>query len=361
MNQLDRKAVFGWSMYDWANSAFATTVMAGFCPIFFEKFWSSGVDALVTQARWNFANSAAGIIVALLAPLLGAIADRGSAKKKFLLFFTCLGALMTSCLYLVAQGNWLLALTLYVLGVIGFSGANIFYDSLLPSVAGEKKLDFISALGYSLGYFGGGLLFAANVWMTLRPAQFGFADSGEAVRFSFVTVGIWWAVFTVPLMVFVKEPGFGKQEAGTGVILGGIKQLRKTFQEIRHLKMIFLFLIAYWFYIDGVDTIIRVAMIYGLAIGLDSNSMIKALLIVQFVGFPAAVAFGWLGERIGPRRMIFFGIGVYLFVSAWAAFMDNEREFMILAIVIGLVQGGIQALSRSFFARIIPADKAAEY
>ncbi|HLA39993.1 MAG TPA: MFS transporter [Candidatus Glassbacteria bacterium] len=361
MSQLDRKAVFGWSMYDWANSAFATTVMAGILPVFFDKLWSTDVDPVVSLSRWGYANSLGGIIVAVMAPVLGAIADRGSAKKKFLIFFAFLGVLMTSALYLVAQGNWLLALGLYVMGVIGFSGANIFYDSLLPSVAGDKKMDFVSALGYSLGYLGGGLLFAANVWMVAKPELFGFPDTSEAVRFAFVTVGIWWAVFSLPLILFVKEPRFRAPEAGIGVIKGGIKQLKNTFQEIRHLKTIFLFLIAYWLYIDGVDTIIRMATKYGDLIHLDPNFLIIALLIVQFVGFPAAIAFGWLGERIGAKRLIFFAIGVYLFVSAWAAFMDSEREFLVLAILIGLVQGGIQALSRSYYARIIPVDKAAEY
>lgn len=357
----NKKAVFGWALYDWANSAFATTVMAGFFPIFFKKFWSAGADTTMSTARLGFANSVAGVVVALLAPVLGAIADKGTAKKKFLMFFAFMGVVMTSSLYMVSKGEWPMAIFLYVMASIGFAGGNIFYDSLLPGIASEKKLDFVSALGFSLGYLGGGILFAVNVWMTLSPGTFGFADAGEAVRFSFLTVGLWWAVFSVPVFIFVKEPEGDKVMSGAAAVKAGIRQLVDTFHEVRHLKMIFLFLAAYWLYIDGVDTIIRMAVDYGMSIGFASADLIKALLITQFVGFPSAIGFGYLGGRIGAKRAIYIAIAVYLFVSVWGAFMNDAREFYILAVIVGLVQGGIQALSRSFYARIIPADKSAEY
>jgi UMF1 family MFS transporter len=357
----NKKTVFGWALYDWANSAFATTVMAGFFPIFFKQYWSAGADVTISTARLGLANSLAGVIVAMLAPVLGAIADRGTSKKKFLIFFAYMGVLMTCCLYLVSKGSWPLAIMLYVLASIGFSGSNIFYDSLLPGVASEKNLDFVSALGFSMGYLGGGILFAFNIWMTLSPATFGFADAGEAVRFSFLTVGVWWAVFSVPLLLFVREPANEKPISGIGSIRAGLVQLKATFREVRHLKTVFLFLAAYWLYIDGVDTIIRMAVDYGISIGLESNDLIKALLITQFVGFPSAIAFGYVGQKTGPRRAIFFAIAVYLFVSVWGAFMTGKNEFYVLAIIVGLVQGGIQSLSRSFYARIIPANKSAEY
>ncbi len=359
--QLDKKAIFGWSMYDWANSAFATTVMAGFFPIFFKKFWSVGADTTVSTARLGLANSLAGIAVALAAPLLGAIADKGSSKKKFLLFFAYMGVVMTASLYMVSKGNWPMAVVLYVFATIGFSGGNIFYDSLITGVAPDKRIDFVSALGYSLGYLGGGLLFAFNVWMTLSPETFGFTDAGSAVRVSFISVGVWWAVFSIPLILFVKEPMDGKIEPHANVLKAGIGQLRDTFQEVRHLKTIFLFLLAYWLYIDGVHTVIRMAVDYGISIGFESKDLIVALLITQFVGFPSAIGFGYLGGKIGPRRPIFIAIGVYLSVSIWASFMQNKYEFYILAIVVGLVQGGIQALSRSYYAKMIPIDKSAEY
>ncbi len=357
----DKKAIFGWTMYDWANSAFATTIMAGFFPIFFKQFWSVGADATLSTARLGLANSVAGIVVALCAPVLGAIADKGSSKKKFLLFFAFIGIVMTLALYMVSKGNWPTAVLLYVFATVGFSGGNIFYDALIMGVASEKKLDFVSALGFSLGYLGGGILFAVNVWMTLSPATFGFAGPGEAVQFSFLTVGIWWAVFSIPLMLFVREPAAIEAKSEVNVVKAGFSQLRETFQEIRYLKTIFLFLVAYWLYIDGVNTVIRMAVDYGISIGFKSNDLIVALLITQFVGFPSAMGFGFLGGKIGAKRAIFVAIAVYLFVSIWAAFMKSSTEFYILAIIVGLVQGGIQALSRSFFAKIIPIDKSAEY
>jgi len=357
----ERKAILSWSLYDWANSAFATTVMAGFYPIFFKQYWSVGVDTSMSTARLGFANSLAGVLVALCAPVLGAIADRGTAKKRFLAFFAYMGALMTASLYMVSMGNWGTAIACYVLGSVGFSGGNIFYDALITGVASEKRFDMVSSLGFALGYLGGGLLFAVNVWMTLRPETFGFADASEAVRFAFLTVGVWWAVFTVPLLLFVEEPRLQRPESGFAMVGAGLRQLRTTFREVRRLRTLFLFLAAYWFYIDGVDTIIRMAVDYGLSIGFDSNALILALLITQFVGFPSAVAFGMAGSRIGPKRAIYAALTVYLFVCVWGAFMHRELEFFVLAAVVGTVQGGIQALSRSYYARMIPKDKSAEY
>ncbi len=357
----DKKAIFGWSMYDWANSAFATTIMAGFFPVVFKQFWSVGVDTTVSTARLGLANSIGGITVALSAPILGAIADKGTAKKRFLLFFAYMGTVMTTSLYMVSKGNWPMAIMLYVFATVGFSGGNIFYDALITGVSSEKNMDFVSALGFSLGYLGGGILFAVNVWMTLSPGTFGFADAGQAVKFSFLSVGVWWAVFSIPLLLFVKEPATEEKKSGVNMVKAGLAQLKETFQEIRHLKTIFLFLLAYWFYIDGVDTIVRMAVDYGISIGFKSNDLIVALLIVQFVGFPSAIGFGFLGGKIGAKRAIFIAIGVYLFVSIWGALMQSKNEFYILAITIGLVQGGIQALSRSYYAKIIPVERSAEY
>jgi UMF1 family MFS transporter len=348
-------------MYDWANSAFATTIMTAFFPIFLNQYWSVGTDTTVTTARLGLANSVSGIMVALCAPVLGAIADKGTSKKKFLMFFAYMGVIMTASLYLVSKGNWPVAVMLYVFATIGFSGGNIFYDSLLTGVASEKKMDFVSALGFSLGYLGGGILFAFNVWMTLSPKTFGLASAGEAVKFSFVSVSIWWALFSVPILLFVREPANGQSTPGVNVVKAGFSQLKETFQEVRHLKTIFLFLLAYWLYIDGVDTVIRMAVDYGISIGFKDSDLILAILIAQFVGFPCAIGFGYLGGKIGTKRAIFLAISVYLLVSIWGAFMQSKSEFFALAVIIGFVQGGIQALSRSYYARIIPIDKSAEY
>ena len=361
MGELNKKAIVGWSLYDWANSAFATTVMAGFFPVFFKQYWSAGADATVSTARLGLANSVAGVLVAVCAPLLGAIADKGSSRKRFLLFFAFMGVVMTSSLSFVAHGNWQLAAFIFVCATIGFSGANIFYDALITVVSPKERMDQISALGFAMGYLGGGVLFSFNVWMTLRPETFGFADAGEAVKFSFLTVGVWWAVFSLPLLFLVKEPDGKREQAGLAMLRAGGRQLAQTFREIRHLKTIALFLAAYWLYIDGVDTIVRMAVDYGMSIGFDPNDLILALLMTQFVGFPSAIAFGQIGKKVGAKRAILAALCVYLVITFWGAFMKERHEFFMMAIGIGLVQGGVQALSRSFYARIIPADKSAEY
>ncbi|CAK8721862.1 Major facilitator superfamily (MFS) profile domain-containing protein [Candidatus Electronema halotolerans] len=358
----DTKKVISWAMYDWGNSAFATTVMAGFFPVFFKQYWSAGSPAVESTFRLGAANSIASLVIVAAAPILGAIADRGSAKKRFLCFFAFLGILMTGSLYFVSKGDWLTAACMYVFGTIGFSGANVFYDALLVSVAGPKKVDFVSALGFSLGYLGGGLLFALNVFMTLKPEFFGLADAAEAVRWSYITVALWWAIFSLPILLFVNEPRQGQQERlSLKTVTDGFQQLAQTFAEIRRLKIVFVFLLGYWLYIDALDTIVRMAVDYGLAIGFETKGLMTALLITQFVGFPAAIAFGKIGEKLGAKTGILIGIGIYVLITVWAYFMREQREFYILAVGIGLIQGGVQSLSRSLYSRIIPHNKSAEF
>jgi len=359
--RLSTKPIISWSLYDWANSAFATTVMAGFFPIFFKNYWSAGADVTASSFRLGLGNSIAGVVIMLLAPLLGAIADRGGARKKFLLFFTVMGVVMTAALYFVAKGAWEVAVLLYVAASIGFNGANVFYDALIVVVAPSDKLDVVSALGFALGYLGGGILFALNVAMTLWPHTFGLADAAQAVQVSFVMESLWWAVFSIPVMMFVKEPQSEERRHTLQVIKEGVRQIRVTFHEIRRLRVIFVFLIAYWCYIDAVDTIIRMAVDYGLSLGFQAQNLIVALLITQIVGFPAALVFGKLGERLGAKTGIFIAIFCYIAITLWAMRMDQVREFYVLAAAIGLVQGGIQSLSRSLYASMIPADKAAEF
>ena len=357
-----KKAVWGWAMYDWANSAFATTVMAGFFPIFFKQYWSHGVDVNVSTAQLGFGNSIAGLMVALMAPILGAIADKGSCRKKFLIFFTYLGVLMTASLFLVQKGQWAGAIFIYAAGIIEFSGAIVFYDALLPTVSEESDIDYISGLGYAMGYLGGGILFLFNVLMTLMPNRFGLSDAGQAVRISFLSVALWWGLFSIFAFVWVPEERKERPAAGIGrAIRNGFFEFIGTLRKIRHLKTVFLFLFAYWCYIDGVDTVVRMAVDYGLSIGFESNDLIVALLMVQFIGFPAALGFGKLGQHWDVKKAIFLAIGVYGLVTIWAMMMTHKHEFYILAGVIGLVQGGIQALSRSFYSRLIPTDRAAEF
>ena len=355
------KQIYSWAMYDWANSAYATTVMAGFFPLFFKSYFSAETDVITSTAHLGIANSVSSMIVVLLAPFLGAIADVGGLKKRFLFLFTYLGILMSGSLALVESGNWELAAFVYVLGNIGFMGSNIFNDSLLPSVAKEKSFDFVSGLGFSLGYLGGGILFALNVFMVHKPEFFGLADMSEAVKVSFVSVAIWWAIFSLPLLLFVKEERPLQKRKISETVIAGYQQLLNTFKKIRHLKGLLLFLVAYWLYIDGVDTIIRMAVDYAMAIGFDPNSLILALLLVQFIGFPATLLFAKLAQKYDTKKALFVAIGTYILITLWASMMQDEYEFYILAAMIGMVQGGIQALSRSYYARMIPHEQAAEF
>lgn len=356
-----RRPVVGWALYDWANSAFATTVMAGFFPVYFKQYWNAGVVATESTFRLGVTNGVASLIVALLAPLVGAIADKGGARVKLLALFTVLGAAMTAALYLVAQGDWFAAALLYAGASLGFWGGNQFYDSLLTDVSAPREYDLVSGFGYSLGYLGGGVLFAVNVLMVTQPATFGIADASTAVKLSFVTVGAWWLLFTLPLLCFVRERRTHAPLPIGRAVREGARELRGTIAHVRQDRTLLWFLLAYWFYIDGVNTIIKMAVDYGLSLGFQQASLMTALLVTQFVGFPAALAFGWLGSRIGARTGIFVAIAVYAGAAAYAYFLDSEREFYVLAIVIGLVQGGIQSLSRALYGRLIPEGKAGEF
>jgi UMF1 family MFS transporter len=335
--------------------------MAGFFPIFFKEFWSAGADISMSTARLGLANSFAGIMVALTAPVLGAIADRTSARKRFLFLFALAGIAGTISLSFIQKGHWMTASLVYSLALVGFFGGNVFYDSLLKTVADDAGTDYVSALGYSLGYLGGGVLFALNVWMTLRPGLFGLENAAGAVRLSFLFVGVWWGIFAIPLFVAVREDDSLRREHAGHMIRDGLEQLVRTFREVRRLKAVFLFLLAYWLYIDGVDTIVVMAVDYGLSLGFRQEDLIAALLLTQFVGFPCAIIFGRLAGRIGTKRAILLGIGVYLFISIWGAFIQTRLEFYIMAAIIGTVQGGVQALSRSFYAHLIPREKSAQY
>ena len=360
MLSAEKRQVFAWAFYDWANSAFATVVIAGFFPIFFKEFWSIDVEATESTFRLGIANSLASLIVLILAPVLGAIADQGALKKRFLLIFAALGILGTALLGGVSEGLWLSAAIIYVIATIGFSGANVLYDALIVDVSPRDKFDSVSGIGFSLGYLGGGLLFALCVVISLKPEWVGLANSTQAVQASFYITAIWWAIFSLPLFKYVHEDR-SQRHRFTESVNKGINQLIQTFRDIKQYKPVVIFLIAYWLYIDGLDTIVRMAVDYGLALGFTSSDLITALLLVQFIGFPSALVFGWLGERIGPKRGILIGLSVYVGITIWAYFITQTWEFYGIAIAIGLVQGGVQALSRSLYARLIPAESAAEF
>jgi MFS transporter, UMF1 family len=359
--QTQRRTIWAWALYDWANSAFTTTVMAVFFPILYKQYWSHGIDANTSTFRLAMGNALASLVVAAMAPILGAFADHSGRRKGLLICFTYLGVLMTASMALVPQSQWFVALLIYGCGVIGFSGSVIFYDALLPQIAPAHRIDQVSSLGYALGYLGGGLLLAINVVMTSKPELFGLADATQAVRAAFITVALWWGLFALFTFAWIP-PDKQTQPLSLGrQLASGWRKVKGTLSKLRRLKVLFTFLLAYWCYIDGVDTIVRMAVDYGMSIGFGREDLIAAFLITQFIGFPSALLFGQLGKHWGVRRSIYLALGIYMAVTIWGAFMSRPIEFYLLAAVVGLVQGGIQALSRSYYARLIPHDQSAEF
>ena len=357
-----KKDAISWALYDWANSAFATTVMAGFFPIFYKSYWASDLSNLESTAMVGYANSLSGLIVVLLAPILGAYADIGTKRKKLLLLFASLGIFCTASFYFIPQGEWMLAALLYAIAAVGFSGGNVFYDSLIVSVSDNENRNRVSALGYSLGYLGGGLLFLINVIMFLNPQLFGIESQSNAVLLSFFMVAVWWAFFSVPLLRNVKEQD---SERGNPRFIQALKQsfneVYQTLSEVRKYKNVAIFLLAYWFYMDGIDTIVRMATAYGTDIGLEASSMITALILTQFVGFPSTLIFGYFADRLGFKKILTIGILIYILISIFASRITTAAEFYAMAIIVGLVMGGVQAVSRAYFSSIIPKDKEAQF
>ena len=358
-----RRATWSWAFIDWANSAFAIVIMTAMFPIYFKSYLCDvpGMTPDKSTAYWGFANSIASAIIAVLAPVLGSIADQGNAKKKFLLTFTVLGAAATAALPLAAQGEYVLAAALYAIAAIGFSGNNLFTDALLTDVAEPKTYDRVSALAYSLGYIGSGGLFVFCSVMFQSPESFGLGSGTAALHASFWLTAVWWLVFTLPAVFWIRETPGTPAVGGGGLVSRSFRQLGATLRAARGDSRVLIFLGAYVLYIDGVNTVIKMATTFGLSIGLDQASLIKALLVTQFVACPAALLFGRIGEKFGARRGITIGVVVYILVCIFATRMDTADEFFAMAVVIGLVQGGVQALSRSYFARLIPAERGGEY
>ena len=322
--------------------------------------WNDGAQSTVTTFRLGMANGIASSIVVLIAPLLGAVTDQARRRKPWLALFTGLGVVATALLAGVGPGQWQSGLLWFVLGSVGFFAANSLYDAMLIDVAVPRTYDRVSAFGYGLGYLGGALLFTVSVLLVTRPALVGLGSPSDAIRFSFVLVALWWAVFSLPLLLWVRERHGGPPAEGN-LFRAGLRQLGGTVRSLRSQPNLLWFLAAYWLYIDGVYTIIKMAVDYGLSQGLSATDVIGALLLTNFIGFPAAVAFGALGERLGPRRAIYLTLAVYIVATLLAVFLTTALEFYALAAVIGLVQGGVQSLSRSLYARLIPPERSGEY
>jgi UMF1 family MFS transporter len=361
---LHRRDLRAWAMYDWANSAFQTTIIAAVFPIYFQKVAAADLPGTLATERFAWATTIAILVVAILAPLLGAIADYAAIKKRLLAIFLAVGAVATGAMYFITRGDWLLALGLFVVGNVGVAGSIVFYESLLPHIATEEELDRVSSAGYAIGYFGGGVLLAINLLMIQQPHWFGLPDAAVATRISLASVAVWWVLFSIPLFRNVPEPARlldAGERLGESAVVAAAKRLVVTFRELRSYRQAFLFLLAFLIYNDGIQTIIRMATTYGAEIGLDDSAMIAALLITQFVGIPFAFLFGTLAGRIGAKLAVFLGLAVYAVITVLGYKLSNNVQFFALAVLVGTVQGGTQALSRSMFAAMIPRDKSSEF
>ena len=360
---LHRPEIRAWAMYDWANSAFATTIITAIFPVYFTSVAGANLPAGEATRLLARTTTIALATSAILAPFLGALADHAPIKKRLLGLFTAIGCIAAGCLVLVHRNDWLLAAILFGIGNVGFTASLTLYDSFLPHLAREDEIDRISTAGFGVGYLGGGLLLALNVAWILSPSTFGISDAGQASRLSFLSVALWWALFSIPLFRRVPEPavvGFGANSTAA-LMRASLLGLLHTLRDLRRYRQAFLLLVAFVIYSDGIGTIIRLATSYGTELGLNQGSLITAILLVQFVGIPFAFLFGMLAGRIGAKTAIFIALAVYTLITVAGYYMKTERDFYILAFMVASVQGGSQALSRSLFASMIPKERSSEF
>lgn len=358
-----QRTVNAWAMYDWANSSFAVIILTAVFPVFYRSWViSAGGAPQDATAYWGYTTSLSMLIVALAGPVLGACADVLSAKKGFLGFALAFGVIGTVGLALVGEGRYILGSILFAVANLGFAGGNIFYESLLPSVAHADDLDRVSARGYALGYLGGGFLLVLNALWLSWPERFWFPDVEFAMRMSLISVALWWAVFALPLFAYVPERKLPTLAVPPGQIVhAGLRRLGQTFKQIRQYRQLGLFLLAFWFYNDGINTIIKLAAAYGAEIGIDHNDMLIALVLTQFIGFPCSIGFGKLAQAMGAKRAVLLGLGLYMGISVAGFFIQSAAHFYLLAMMVGLVQGGTQALSRSLFTSMVPPARSGEF
>lgn len=353
-----------WAWYDWANSAYFTTVITAVFPAFYSTYAAATLEPAEATARFATITTISVAIVAVASPILGAVADYTGIKKRLLAMFVSVGSLSCAAMAAIGEGDWQLASALFIIGNIGVSGSTVFYDSLLPHVARPEESDRVSSAGYALGYLGGGTLLLLNLAWILQPQTFGFADAAAATKASFVSVAVWWALFSLPLFLRVPEPAVileAGEQRGRSIMGAAFGRLGRTFRDIRRYRHAFLLFIAMLLYQDGIQTIIRMASVYGAEIGIDQTAQIAAFVMVQFLGIPFAFLFGALGTRIGTKQALFLALGVYTIISILGYFMTTVTHFFVLAGLVATVQGGSQALSRALFSRLIPANKTSEF
>lgn len=358
-----RKIINSWAMYDWANSAFATIIMATLFPPFYRAMAiNAGLTEASATTAWAYTTVVALCIVAFSGPVLGSLADHTGHRKLYIATFAGLGIFGSALLAFLGKDAYLLGSIIFILSYLGFAGSNIFYESLLPYIAKQEDIDWVSAKGYALGYLGGGILLGINALWVMRPEWFFLADKTTAVRLAFLSVAVWWVLFSVFLFRNVPEPPNSKAgKLKKDAVRKSFTHLIETFKKIKNYRELFLFLVAFWLYSDGIGTIIKMATAYGDEIGIGVTDMLLAILVTQFVGIPCTFGFGWLAGRLGTKRSIVLGLAIYTVICIGGMFMQTAVDFYILAIMVGLTQGGTQALSRSLYARMVPRQYASEF
>lgn len=358
---MDQRAVRSWILYDWANSAFATTMMAAVLPIFYKEVAAVNLENHVSTAYWAYTNSIAMLLVAILSPVLGAVSDMTGYKMRILKWLVYPGILATGAFMFVGEGDYFLASLLFIIGVVGYSGGNSFYDSLLPDLVPEAKRDMVSSKGFAFGYVGGGILLAVDLLMIRKPELFGFADTLTATRATFVSVAIWWFVFSIPLFRTVKNRPVQMGLTYGGVVSSGFARTWGTLKTFKHYPELLKYIIAFWLFNDGISTVITMATAYGKEIGIGTSDLILALLITQFVGIPFTLLFGKIAEKMGSKTALYISLTIYVAVIILGYFMHSALDFYFLAVMVGFAQGGSQSIARSIYSRLIPAERSAEF
>jgi MFS transporter, UMF1 family len=368
---LDRGELRGWAMYDWAASSAQTTIAVAVFPIFYMEVAGRDVGPGVAGTWWSLSNALGIALITVLSPILGTISDFTAAKKRFLGAFMGVGVSACALMFLIQRGDLLMASVLFIMANLGMQGSYVFYEALLPHVAKEHEMDRVSTAAYALGYVGGGILLAFNLAWIMKPELLGIANVADTspagtlpVRLAFLSVAVWWLLFSIPTFRAVREPPRkleSDERPGQNAIRASFTRLTETFRELRTFKHAFLLLVAYFVYSDGIGTIQRMATAYGTELGIGRSSLIGAILIVQFVGIPFTFLFGMLAGWIGTKRAIFVGLAVFGMISVIGYFMRTATHFYALALLVGIVQGGTQALSRSLFASMIPPYKSGQF
>jgi len=358
-NKTFTRTVKSWIAYDAGNSAFATTVVAAFFPIFYLEFWASNLPKIEASIYLNWTLVICNVSILLSGPVIGAITDINQSTKRSLTIFTITSVFFVGLLYFLSAGSWILALIFFGIANFCFCVAQIPYDKILTKISTPEKFSIISNQGYAWGYAGGGLLFIVNALMSIYPTSFGLASQSDAIRVSFLMVSIWWLLFLIPLLLNFQETR--DPHKSKGIVLSSLKNIVTTLKSVYQYKNAFLFLIAFFLFIDGAHTVIYLASTFALNLGLETSSIIQALILVQLVAFPATLIWGYVANRFGDKLVLYITISSYIFIIIYSTTLSSALEFYLLAAWVGCVQGGIQGSSRGYFGKLIPKEKAGEF